>query len=732
MKSKPQDQLSLALAQQAAGQSAEASSNFLQVLKVQPGNVVALYSMLVIESSAGRYVAAMAYANRAVAANSGFAPTYLARSMLHVQLGNLAEALADADLALRLQPDLAGAASQRQSVLAAIDPSVPSPQQLDPVWQLNSQGIQAQQAGQVDAAAGFFRQALQLESSNFAALYSMGVITNQQGLFSEAMAYLSQAVASEPTNAKAHFALGTTLQSLALYEAALASLDKALNLNPLYVSACTNKATLLHSMNRQHDALLTLDTGLEASPGNEDLLNNKAYLLTEFKKYQVSAAIFKQLLDKNPDYPFAQGLHADASLNACDWTDFEANRQRIIEGIRAGKKVCNPLTFAALTDSAADQRRCAEIFGDQRYAAAPEPMWRGETYRHRKKRVAFLSADFREHPVGYLLIGLIEQLDKTQFETYGISVGVRDGSELYRRYRNGFDHYLDLADKTGAEGARILRAMEIDIAIDLSGYTVGTRLDILSHRPVPAQVAYLGYPGTLGSSFIDYLIADRITVPESAQAHYREKLLYLPHCYLPRDTSVTIAPSAPPRKAFDLPEDATVFCSFNHEYKVNPELFTVWMDLLRETPGSVLWMMKFNNDARQNLMQNAKALGVDPQRLVFASRVPKVEDHLARFRHADVFLDTFPYNGHTTASDALLAGVPVVTLTGNSFASRVATSLLHDAGHPEWACADLASYRACALEWAASRGQRKTVADVEWPISQQMQASAFGELLASI
>ena len=732
MKSKPQDQLSQALALQANGQHAEASSLFLRLLKQQPGNVVALYSMLVIESSARNYPAAMSYANRAVAANPKFAPSLLARSMIQMSLGKPTEALKDVDEALRLQPDLAGAAEHRQAVRSTIDPEIPSPQQTDPVWQLNNQGLKAQHAGRTDEAAGFFKQALLLDSENFAALYSMGVIANQQGQFSASMAYLTQAVASEPTNAKAHFALGTTLQSLALYEAALASLDKALSLNPLDVSACTNKATLLHSMNRHRDALAALDTGLAASPGNQDLLNNKAYLLTEFKQYQVSASIFRQLLDANPDYLFAEGLHADARLNSCEWSDFEANRQRIHAGVYAGKKVCNPLTFAALSDSAADQRRCAEIFGAHRYSTATEPLWRGEIYRHRKKRVAFISADFREHPVGYLLIGMIEKLDKAGIETYGVSVGVRDGSELYRRYRNSFDHYIDLADKTADEGARILRAMEIDIAIDLSGYTIGTRLDILSYRPAPVQVGYLGYPGTLGVPFIDYLIADRITVPESAQAHYCEKLLYLPHCYLPRDTSVTIAPTTPPKSEFGLPENGAVFCSFNHEYKISPSMFAVWMDLLRESPGSVLWLMKFNNDARVNLAQSAGALGIDPQRLVFASRVPRIEDHLARYRHADVFLDTFPYNGHTTASDALLAGVPVVTLTGNSFASRVATSLLHDAGHPEWACADLVTYRAQALALATARQHRPPHTDSPWPISQQAQASAFADLLISI
>ena len=446
--------------------------------------------------------------------------------------------------------------------------------------------------------------------------------------------------------------------------------------------------------------------------------------------------MFKHLLTLNPDYEYAEGLHTLARLHSCDWTDFDANKQRIIEGVHAGKRVCNPFALMAISDSAEDHMKCAEVFGEHRFPAAKEPMWRGEIYRHRKKRVAFISADFREHPVGYLLIGLIEKFDKAQFETVGLSLGIRDGSELYKRYRNGFDHYLDCADKNSHEIARLIRAMEIDIMIDLSGYTSGSRLDILSYRPAPAQATYLGFPGGLNLPYIDYLIADRVTVPEEHQQFYKEKLLYLPHCYLPRDTGVKLAPTTPPRSEFGLPEQGLVFCSFNHDYKINPPIFEAWMDLLRENPGSVLWLMKLNDDARQNLEKNTNFYGVDPNRLVFATRVPRIEDHLARYRHADVFLDTFPYNGHTTASDALLAGVPVVTLTGKGFASRVATSLLHDMGKSNWCVNSVEEYKQKAREHLngnrsepSSRAQRESMS---WPISEEMQAAAFCNAISQI
>jgi predicted O-linked N-acetylglucosamine transferase (SPINDLY family) len=567
-------------------------------------------------------------------------------------------------------------------------------------------------------------------------LYSLGVIATRNGQSDLALNWLTHAVQSSPDNAMAHYALATTLQSLALYEQALEEFDKALAINPKYMEAYNNKATLLHSMNRQLDAIKALEEALAVSPQDQKSLSNKGYLLTEFKQNALAANVFKHLLTLNPDYEYAEGLHALARLHSCDWTDFEANKQRIIEGVRANKQVCNPFALMAISDSAEDHLKCAEVFGAQRFPVAKEPMWRGEVYRHRKKRVAFISADFREHPVGYLLIGLIEKFDKTQFETVAISLAIRDGSELYKRYRNGFDHYLDCADKTSHEIARLMRSMEIDIVIDLSGYTSGSRLDILAHRPAPAQATYLGFPGGLNLPYIDYLIADRVTVPEEHQQFYREKLLYLPHCYLPRDTGVKLAPTTPPRSEFGLPDTGHVFCSFNHDYKINPPVFEAWMDLLRENPGSVLWLMKLNDDARQNLEKNTDYFGIDPNRLVFATRVPRIEDHLARYRHADVFLDTFPYNGHTTASDALLAGVPVVTLTGNGFASRVASSLLHDMGKSDWCVNTIDEYKQKARDHLNEKSVGQRVQDqhegLPWPISEEMQANEFCNVLSQI
>jgi predicted O-linked N-acetylglucosamine transferase (SPINDLY family) len=715
----------------------EARALFLLILEQQPSNVVSLYSLAAIESSLGSYAKALEYANRAIESKKDFAPSYFARSVINFHLGELKQALADLDEAVKIEPSTAGAAAHRQLISAAMSQGDAAHQkQLIQVRELSIQGLQLQEAGKTEEAVTIFQKVLTLDPLNYIALYSMGVVESRGGNPDAALSYLNKAVEVAPGHAQAHYAIATALQGKGLFEEALAAFDKAIEVDPAYLETYNNKTTLLHAMGRQKDALLTAEAALQISPNDERSLHNKGYLLTEFKHNAIAAQVFRRLLDLNPKYDFAEGLHALARLHTCDWSDYEHNKASILAGLNENRKVCNPFSFLAISDSAASQQKAAQIFGSQRFPASKNPLWQGENYRHRKKRVAFISSDFREHPVGYLLIGLIESFDKSRFETIGVSLGIRDGSELYRRYRNSFDYYLSCGDKPGFETAQLIKAMEVDIAIDLSGYTSGSRLDILSYRPAPVQITYLGYSGTLSVPYIDYLIADQFTIPDEYRQHYGEKILDLPRCFLPRDLSVTPAATAPSRAEFGLPNDGLVFCSFNHDYKLNPPMFDIWLDLINENPKSVLWLMKLNEDAQSNLLKYADSRGIDPKRLVFATRVPRVEDHLARIRYADVCLDTFPYNGHTTTSDALFAGVPVVSMAGEGMASRIASSLLNDLGKKEWIVEDYASYKAAATRIIA-RGETEKTELVElklgnWPPSVDTQAKEFCELLSTI
>ncbi|MEQ1854481.1 MAG: acetylglucosamine transferase, partial [Chthoniobacteraceae bacterium] len=320
-------------------------------------------------------------------------------------------------------------------------------------------------------------------------------------------------------------------------------------------------------------------------------------------------------------------------------------------------------------------------------------------YGHREIRLAYLSSDFREHAVGSAIAELIERHDKTKFHTIGISYRAAPESDLQARLRRNFGTFIDVQGMSDFEVATLLREREVDVAVDLNGHTNGGRPGIFALRPAPVQVNYLGFSGTTGADYMDYVLADRIVIPEEHESYYSEKIVRLPDAYLPLDSTRTFAARAPTRAEMGLPEAGFVFCAFNTSFKISPDVFSIWMRLLGKVQGSVLWLNASNAPAPRNLRGEAKRRGIAPERLVFASKM-RLDEHLARHQQADLFLDTLPYNAHTTASDALWAGLPVLTCMGSTFAGRVAASLLHTVGLPELVTHSPEEYEQRALELA--------------------------------
>lgn len=353
-----------------------------------------------------------------------------------------------------------------------------------------------------------------------------------------------------------------------------------------------------------------------------------------------------------------------------------------------------------VASSASDQLKCGEQYSSSICPDLPRPLWSGEIYAHERIRVAYLSADLREHAVSYLMAGVFEQHDRQRFETFAFSYGTDDGSPTRARLKLAFEHFIDVRDNSPSDIARLLRQYEIDIVVDLMGHTKGARTAILAARPAPIQVNYLGFPGTTGAPWIDYLIADRYVVPEALQGSYSEKVVYLPDTFQANDAKRPLPQDAhqdaPARAELGLPENAFVFCCFNNSYKLTRAMFDVWMRLLQKAHGSVLWMFAASPVAERNIRREAAVRGVDPQRIVLAPLVPYAR-YLAQYRRADLFLDTLPFNAGTTASDALWSGVPVVTCSGEAFAARMAGSLLRAAGLPELIATSLEDYEALAL-----------------------------------
>jgi predicted O-linked N-acetylglucosamine transferase (SPINDLY family) len=560
--------------------------------------------------------------------------------------------------------------------------------------------IGLQNEGRVDEAASLFNGLLADNPNNGAALYSICVIDLQRGNAAQALQLSSRGILLAPTFAPMHVVHAAILQALGRKEESLNSYDKGLALEPDSISALLNSGVLLRDMHRHKEAVERFNRVVAIDPNNAAGLANCAILLTEFKQSEAAIAMFKQLLAVNPDYDYGLGLLAYERLHICDWTDFEETRAQLLAGVRAGKRACKSLSIMAFSDSAEDHLASAKTFASHFCPKKSISLWNGERYRHDKIRIAYVSPDLREHPVGHLIAGVFERHDKSRFETVAISLGIDDQSRLRARMLKAFDRFVDVRGMGSQQIAQLMRDMEVDIAVDLGGYTSDTRTDVFAYRPAPVQVNYLGYPGSMGSDYYDYILADKQVIPVEQQGFYSEKVAYLPDAYLPTDHSVHISDRTPTRAECGLPEDAFVFCSFSHDYKITPPLFDIWMRLLNQVPGSVLWLMARGDLAQGNLRKEAAVRGVDPQRLVFAGRVPKVEDHLARYRQADLFLDTHPYNAHTTAADALMAGLPVLTYMGKAFPARVAGSLLTALEMPELIASTVGDYEARALHLA--------------------------------
>jgi len=454
-------------------------------------------------------------------------------------------------------------------------------------------------------------------------------------------------------------------------------------------------------MGRYEEALGHCERALAIRPDFLEALNIQATTLRGLKRYEEAAAVYEKILAAAPHFGQALSHLLVSRAHLCNWAEREEQASRIIARVAAGESASAPHAFLWICDSAPLQLQCARLYSQEEFPAAP-PLWKGERYRHERLRIAYLSADFADHPVAHLIAGVLEGHDRDRFETFGISL-VQDpaSSPMHQRLKAAFDHFHDASGAIDLEVASLLRNLEIDIAVDLTGHTRGGRLGILALRPAPIQVNFLGFTGTSGASYVDYLIGDGIAIPQGEDRHFSEHIIRLPHSFLPNDDRQRVAAQTPERRDLGLPHAGIVYCAFNNTYKLNPRMFDVWMRLLRETPGSVLWL-RGEGAVRANLAREAAARGVEPERLIFAPRVASMDAHLARYRPADLFLDTLPYGAHATARDALWAGLPVLTCTGGAFATRVAASLLHGLELPELVTTNLEEYAERALALAHS------------------------------
>jgi protein O-GlcNAc transferase len=598
-------------------------------------------------------------------------------------------------------------------------------------------GILNADTGDVDQGIVLIRSALAVDSSRSQAHYSLATALVKKGQVEPALSSLDRALALQPDLAEAWFVRGNVLQQAERLEESVESYRRAVDLRPAFPEAFNNLAAAERALRRVASAHQSADRALALRPDYAKALNNRGLILLDGRRTAAAVEDFRRAVDIDqnfaeawhnlgtallqlrrfaeardvfarlavvaPGFRHVQGNLLFAKLSCCDWTGFDAAVEGVRQAVDRGEHATLPAAFLAICGSAASQLRCAALYSDAYFPPRTPPAF-DRARSHDRIRVAYLSGDLGEHAITYLLAGVFERHDSSRFETTAISWDRRGTSGARRRVESAFTRFIDVTDSGDAEVAKLMRDLEVDIAVDLMGHTLGQRTGILARRPAPVQVNYLGLPATMGAPYIDYLIVDRYLVPEDQSMHYAERLILLPGCFQPNDDARTLPIEIKPRGAYGLPADALVFCCFNRNNKFVPSCFDVWMRLLGRVPGSVLWLLATDLTAADNLRHEAARRGIDAARLIFAGEEP-YDAYLARYPHADLLLDTVPFNGGTTVSDAVSMGIPVLTCAGESFASRMAGSILCALGLPELVTHSLDEYSERALELAIDRAR---------------------------
>jgi len=548
-------------------------------------------------------------------------------------------------------------------------------------------------------AIASFDRALSLRPDSLEAWLGRGNVFTELKRYNDAFAAYDKALALNGDLAGAWLGRGNVFTELKRYNDAFAAYNKALALKPDLAETWLGRGNIFTELKRYNDAFTAYDKALALKPDLAEAWLGRGNVFIELKQYREAFAAYDKALALKPDLTELEGERLHCKMHLCDWSNFTTECQHLISSIRNNKINMNPFAFIAISSSREDQLKCAKLWINEKYPTVSKPIWDGDIYRHDKIRIGYVSADFQQHATSDLIAGLFECHDKAKFKTVAISIGPDDGSKTRARLTKAFDSFWDVRLLSDDEIARRIGQNEIDILVDLKGFTRDARTGIFAHRPAPIQVNYLGYPGTMGGNFIDYIIADQTLIPLSHQQDYSEKIVYLPNSYQVNDRKRAISEKAFSREELGLPHDGFVFCCFNNSYKISPEIFDCWMGIIKNVKGSVLWLLEISKPATCNLRMEAKARGIDPDRLVFAKKLP-APDHLARHRLADLSLDTLPYNAHTTASDALWAGLPVLTQIGETFAGRVAASLLNAISLHELVATTARQYEEIAIELA--------------------------------
>jgi len=574
----------------------------------------------------------------------------------------------------------------------------------------NILGACYQSLKQFDASIQMFETAVSLKPDYAEAHFNLGIVLKVSGRPNLAVESYKKAIALLPNYLGAHNNLGNALKQMGQLEEAVVSYQNAIAIKPDYAEAYNNLGITFMILGKLDEAVKSYESAISINTEYYDAYNNLAIVFKKLKRLDEALVNYERAYELKSDGNFILGHILQLKKDLCIWDDLTNVLEGLTKKINKGQKVVAAFSMLGLIDDPKLQRKVTEIYANDKFPIS-NLLPKIEHYpKHKKIRIGYFSADFHNHATMHLMAELFECHDKNSFELIAFSFGPDQQDKWRKRVLVSFDEFIDVSLKSNEEVSILSREMEIDIAIDLKGYTQDCRPGIFAKRAAPIQVSYLGYPGTMAVDYMDYLIADPTLIPEESQQHYSEKIMYMPHSYQVNVSERSLSEISLSRADLGLPKKGFVFCSFNNAYKIAPSIFAIWMKILKAVDGSVLWLLVSNDETSKNLIKEAEKLGVSKNRLVFASYVP-VEEHLNRIKHADLFIDTLPYNAHTTSSDALRMGLPVLTCLGKSFASRVAASLLNAVGLPELITTSQKEYEALAIELAINPKQLKAIKD---------------------
>jgi len=715
-----------------------------QAVQITPTDLAARMNYGMALRAARRSEEALAQFDAALVARPDLPEAHYNRGVALADLTRFEEAVGAFERAQQLQPEFVGAGLNRGVALAALgrleDALVAYARVLamqpGNVVALTNRGLALRALNRQSEAVEAYERALVAAPDHVEARYNLAVALMDLARPAQALAHFEEVLAARGGDAELLNNRGVALWNLKRPAEALASLDAALALEPDFTQAMGNRALALKDMGRLADAQESLDELLRREPGNAVAWNTRGTVMREMKRFDEAVADFgraialrptyaealnnrgytqwadlhqyapaladlERALALDPEHPYALGEVLHLKMYGGDWHGLDGHIAAVTEGVRLGQRVVRPFVFQAISGEPEDLQACSRIWARDQYAEiVGEPHERAPRAGQPRIRIGYVSGEFREQATAILMAGLYERHDRDRFEIVAIdNSGVGADDAMRARLKKNFDRWIDISAMSDEDAAAAIRAAGIDILVNLNGYFGRPRMGVFARRPAPLQVNYLGFPATLGAAYIDYLIADAIVIPPGEDEFYDEKIVRLPGCYQANDDKGRAMAARPSRAQAGLPEDGFVFCNFNNAYKLTPETFASWMRILGQVDNSVLWLLEARPPFADNLAREAKKHGIDPARIIYAPDLAP-DQHLTRLGLADLFLDGLPYNAHTTASDALWAGVPLLTQRGTAFAGRVAASILTAAGLPELVTETAEDYEALAVTLA--------------------------------